>query len=510
MKQVERYGMLELKLAAGDALPAQAQIPEATFILEDQVLHIRGFCENEQVATVRFMPEQEGIWRYRFNWNGQTTAGTFACVPNTGANHGMVRTRNRHFCYADATRFIPMGTTCYAWIHQEQALMRQTLESLKNAPFNKVRMCVFPKSMAFNQNDPDTYPFEKDENGGWDVNKPSISFWTKLESCIAALGDLGIEADLILFHPYDRWGFSKLSREQCLAYLDYCVRRLGSYRNIWWSLANEYDLMFDRNQYDWHAFGQKITQTDPYRHLVSIHNWLTVFPKADWMTHISLQHHDMDKAFEYRTRYDLPLMVDECGYEGNIEFDWGNLSAFELINRMWTAVGFGCYCTHGETFYREDEVLWWAKGGKLYGEAVHRIRFLMRILQSLPGPMEPYCKNALSDPCSMAKNEQHAKLIKTIWEHKSQSERDVFVKEFIKPVGVHPDYRLIYLQRHCPAYIDLSLPRDGSYQIEVIDTWEMTRTVACGQASAHYRLELPAKEGMAVLITRITGQSLVG
>ena len=46
---------------------------------------------------------------------------------------------------ADGTPFYPFGTTCYAWIHQPEALQRQTLESLAQNPFNKVRMCVFPK-----------------------------------------------------------------------------------------------------------------------------------------------------------------------------------------------------------------------------------------------------------------------------------------------------------------------------------------------------------------------------
>ncbi|MCZ2151499.1 MAG: hypothetical protein LC126_27470 [Bryobacterales bacterium] len=30
------------------------------------------------------------------------------------------------------------------------------------APFNKMRMCIFPKSYAFNENEPVYYPFERD------------------------------------------------------------------------------------------------------------------------------------------------------------------------------------------------------------------------------------------------------------------------------------------------------------------------------------------------------------
>ena len=40
------------------------------------------------------------------------------------------------------------------------ALEEQTLETLKTAGFNKMRMCVFPKDYIFNKNEPVHYPFE--------------------------------------------------------------------------------------------------------------------------------------------------------------------------------------------------------------------------------------------------------------------------------------------------------------------------------------------------------------
>ena len=37
--------------------------------------------------------------------------------------------------------------------------------------------------------------------------------------------ELGIEADLILFHSYDRWGFSEMDAETDDRYLQYVVAR---------------------------------------------------------------------------------------------------------------------------------------------------------------------------------------------------------------------------------------------------------------------------------------------
>ena len=76
--------------------------------------------------------------------------------------HGPVRVRNtHHFAYADGTPYFPFGTTCYAWVHQGDALERQTLKTLRTSPFNRIRMCVFPKSYEYNHNEPVLYPFER-------------------------------------------------------------------------------------------------------------------------------------------------------------------------------------------------------------------------------------------------------------------------------------------------------------------------------------------------------------
>ena len=57
--------------------------------------------------------------------------------------------------------YYPFGTTVYALAHQEESIIEETLDTLKNSPFNKVRMCVFPKHCQYNNNEPRFYPFEK-------------------------------------------------------------------------------------------------------------------------------------------------------------------------------------------------------------------------------------------------------------------------------------------------------------------------------------------------------------
>lgn len=106
------------------------------------------------------------------------------------------------------------------WNLQGDELEEQTLATLRDAPFNKIRMCVFPKRYLFNFNEPPCYPFEGEVKRPWDPanlengrTPPPVDFWDftrfnpeyfrHLEKRILDLQELGIEADLILFHPYD-------------------------------------------------------------------------------------------------------------------------------------------------------------------------------------------------------------------------------------------------------------------------------------------------------------------
>jgi len=89
--------------------------------------------------------------------------------------------------YADGTPYKQIGTTCYAWAHQGEALETKTLQTLKAGPFNKIRMCVFPKWYAFNQVEPEHYAFEGTPPLSWDFTRFNPAFWRHLEQRIAQL-----------------------------------------------------------------------------------------------------------------------------------------------------------------------------------------------------------------------------------------------------------------------------------------------------------------------------------
>jgi hypothetical protein len=167
-----------------------------------------GFYDGNGVYKIRFMPNATGVWTYTTRSNCTELdgrKGSFTCTKAKPGNHGPVRVWNTYrLAYTDGTPHFSVGTTCYAWVHQGDKLETETLETLKNAPFNKMRMCVFPKAYVYNQNEPEYYPYEGKPLKDWDFKRFNPAFWHHFEKRVEQLRDIGIEADIIIFHPYDR------------------------------------------------------------------------------------------------------------------------------------------------------------------------------------------------------------------------------------------------------------------------------------------------------------------
>ena len=401
---VEKWDYIELDLKAqSEGNPFLDIHLEAEFSHGHRTVKVDGFYDGEDSYCIRFMPDMEGEWQYVTQSNlaaldGQS--GSFVCTPASEGNHGPVRVRNvYHFAYADGTPYFQIGTTCYVWNHQGNVLEEQTLKTLKDAPFNKLRMCVFPKHYVYNANEPELYPFEGTPIKDWDFTRFNPEFFQHLELRIGQLMELGIEADLIVFHPYDHWGFAEMDAESDDRYLRYLVARLSAFRNVWWSLANEFDFMKAKVESDWDRFFQIIQTHDPYQHLRSVHNGARWYDHAKpWVTHASVQSRTVEDMTKWRTQYNKPVIDDECCYEGNIPAEWGNIPPQEMVRMFWEGTLRGGYIGHGETYLHPEDILWWAKGGVLHGGSRERIAFYKRVLGELPlhefEPI-PYCEECL-------------------------------------------------------------------------------------------------------------------
>ena len=513
MRQYETY---ELTFTGAVPADAWAQVNlNAEFSCGNTVKTVKGFYDGNSRYVVRFLPEQEGTWHWKIT----------GCMEAEGENiceaaesqHGLVKAVDTHFEYEDGSIFIPFGTTVYALASQDDELVDQTLESLKNSPFNKVRMCVFPKDYDYNKNEPPYYAFEKRPDGTWDTGRPDIAFWHRFEKILDRIGAMGIQVDLILFHPYDRWGFASMPQQSNLEYLDYLLRRLAAKPYIWWSLANEYDLNMDaKSLSDWEEIEEYTAGNDPYHHLLSNHNCLCFWDHTrPNVTHASLQTKALTEIPRWIREYGKPVVIDECCYEGNIQHLWGSISGQEMTRRFWRCYASGGYCTHGETFLSDDDVLWWARGGKLKGESPRRIAFLREIMESLPGPLKPASggltaiaqmdEDALQAALSTLPEDMRKALAlfgKSIHRMDVQNRSVHLAGDHTWEAHCGEEAYLTYCDLQCYGKQTLKLPEGKTYRVELIDIWEMTRTVLCEDAGGDTVLSLPGKENMAILATR--------
>lgn len=515
MQTVEKWGVFEVSSKGkSDGNPFRDYTMTAAFKSDKEEITVEGFYDGDGVYRARFMPSYEGTYTYtiggNFSDNIEEKTGCFEAVAPSSGNHGPVVVKDKtHFAYADDTPYFSVGTTCYAWANQPMERQEQTLETLKNSPFNKIRFCFFPKFYEFNTKEPISYPFErgkgeglddelvqKQKEGrflfpgmkaeepdyGFDYYRPNAAHFKRFDLRIAQLMEMGIEADMILMHPYDKWGHNVMGKEACDSYLRYVVARYGAYRNVWWSLSNEFDFIKTKTPEDWERYGQIVSGCDKFHRLLSVHNGGPNYDfSKDWVTHCSLQRVDFYKTTEttdeFLEKYGKPVVWDEICYEGNIGLGWGNITGQELVRRFWEAFMRGGHCGHGETFMDAEDILWWSHGGVLKGDSPERLRFLLDILKDVPGGFLTKGQGMFDEVVGFAGGST------------GEGMRTCY------------DYSIHYLGICQPTYRPVMLPEDADYEVDVIDTWDMTIT-PLGRMRGFNRVEMPGKQYMALRIRK--------
>ena len=196
---------------------------------------------------------------------------------------------------------------------------------------------------------------------------------------------------------------------------------------------------------------------DPYAHLRSIHNGSRIYNNTlAWVTHASIQNgaavEDAERAELYRDVYRKPVVYDEVKYEGNVAARWGQLSAEELVRRFWCGYVAGTYVGHGEILRKPGETdSWLGGGGALRGESASRLAFLRKIMEAGPARgIEPIDK----------------------WQNEHTG-------------GRGGEYYLVYFDAETPKSWAFELYKNGvrdglTFQVDVIDTWNMTITPVPG------------------------------
>ncbi len=369
---------------------------------------IEGFYDGGSLFLLRYMPSAQGKYHLitRSNIAALNQIETdFEATAHDQAHHGPVIADGMHFRHADGARFFVMGTTAYVWHHRPNEVRQKTLNSFSQYGFNKIRMLFFPKHYtgSFGRIDvsyePPCYPFEG-EPRSFDFSRPNPAYFREFEFRLRELGQRGIIADVILFHPYDfgHWDLDAgMDEDDALFYLKYLIARISCFHNVWWSLANEYDIkmlpdkqsmIVDFDRRDWDVIGEFVKARDIYHHPISCHNiaFGRIYPDRPWLSHVSYQHPDTyTLMLELQKAYHKPVINDEYQYEGNLPDEWGNSTGQVELERHWRSAMAGGYATHGEAFIRDNNRdIFWAYGGDMIGESPKRLKFMKEILSKCP------------------------------------------------------------------------------------------------------------------------------
>lgn len=475
IQKVELWGVFEISLeGSSDGNSYMDNTLNAIFANGSETISVPGFYDGNGIYKIRFSPDELGPWKYITQSNLpelDKQKGSFKCIEPTGNNHGPLKIVNTYYLeYADGTPFYSVGTTAYQWTSVKQSIQEQTIRTLAESPFNKIRMCVFPKHYSYgNDVEPWMLPYQKKEDKN-DPTQPNYAFFQNFDKRVAQLMEMGIQADVILFHPYDVWGYYKMGDEMNEKYVRYMIARLSAYRNVWWSLANEWDVPRIKEAIDWEGIGTLLQKEDPHQRFRGIHNWYYdeshfYDHTRPWVTHVSAQTYFFFNAIKWREKYQKPLLIDEMRYEGDVASSWGNMNGKEMTSYFWKAGLSGAYGTHGDTFKNDSdtltEVRWWAKGGTLPGKSPARIAFFKKIMEEAPvSEMIPEIESlsGLSVPETIP--------------DKSDSELIENLNNNIYTLSKAGEYYLAYTSDSAQT-IKLNLAGDKKYSFELIDTWNM-------------------------------------
>ncbi|MCS7221525.1 MAG: DUF5060 domain-containing protein [Anaerolineae bacterium] len=353
---------------------------------------ITGFCDSEDgsLYRIRFMPGQEGDYRYRLHFQGTNkpveTQGVFRCVPST--RPGIVRVdpaHPYHFLREDGSRPFVLSKT--AWL---LAVAKNALDFIDQAAargFNCLRFAL-ETDYFFTEVGKDVWPW-----GGSrlvpDFTRFAVRFWQRVEVLVQHAAQHGVLMQPVIFCRLRREPPAPIPDPEMERYWDYLLARLAPFANILaWELFNEY--AEDRSYQAYMAC--YLRAHDPYRHLICTSFGTTedaAWPDADWLD-LAINHsctssdparHGLDAYYRRVAlnihRYRKPAWCNESGRErhhGNDDpvhrrkqaWVW-NISGDYWSYHAWTGCegietgGWGPgeeYCQHMRPFW-ETHTRWW-------------------------------------------------------------------------------------------------------------------------------------------------------
>lgn len=327
---LDMYEVIEISLTSSSVLTnGYPQVGvEAVFTSPDGTqFKVPGFWDGGKSFKVRFSADKAGTWTYKITSTpvdpGLSRSGALT-VGSTKAHHGYIRAEGRYFYHDDGTPYFMFGNTYYGII--QNALgggdWKKPLDESRKYGINKIRLSFFPwwGSDIW----PDRSPFL--------VNHDTLdlAYWKKMDEVLTYMGDIGLNADLILFTDEAK-AFG--SESQNKRFIEYVVGRYAAYPHVIWCLTNEWDYTGVSSS-QWRTYGSLLASKDPWfnprgkKRALGIHQKTRDsidFKTDNWLGHTIIQYGVRNKKYtdadqwanrsiDVADNYGRPAVNDEYGY----------------------------------------------------------------------------------------------------------------------------------------------------------------------------------------------------
>ena len=393
---VPKFSVFDVTLRGPELSPADAPARDVELVLtfrhESGGLQTRvhGFWDGDgrggnrgNVFKARFCPTRHGRWEItgthsnRPELNGQRRGDTLTC---TDSKHpGLWIADGRWYRRSDGSHPFIVGNTHYSFLSRRNdkgAVKTDPVEDVRKnrEHFTKLRFAL----TADRYPDPDLKPFLDDEGRQSDDGRfsyrPNPQWFNQRADPVIAEGfRVDLACDLILCGPDTRESRSTLVGD-ARPWLRYVAARYGAYPNVWFCLANEWDIKEPKyTPADMRSAGEALRNFLPHRSPVSTHaapeGWNAELT-GDWHDHTIIQHKlkRLPQAADSAARNfapggNKPIVNDENAYQGKGD---GFSEADTVEGCLGTFLG-GAYASTGEKYGEKLGQYFW--GG--YDPAAH-------------------------------------------------------------------------------------------------------------------------------------------
>ena len=314
-------------------------------------LDVNGFYDGNGTYKLRFMPDTQANGptpptAIRAELNNKT--GNFLCTappPHTARSQSATSTTSPTPTARPTT---PSARPATPGSTSAKRSSKQT-RSKPSAPRPSTRSACAssPSTTSTTTTSRRFYPFERNAAGINDFTRPNPAFFAPPRTPHRGPPRPRHRSRPHPLPPLRPLGLCPMPPEADDRYLRYVVARLAAYRNVWWSLANEFDFMK-------HKATDRLGPLLPHRRgaatrlttCARVHNGNIMYDYCQpWVTHVSLQTSEFrEKPSTGAKPAQARRLTTRCTYEGNINAAGATSPAKKMVRRFWLGTIAGRLC----------------------------------------------------------------------------------------------------------------------------------------------------------------------